>query len=334
MTSRGHKIIIAAPANSIIYQIAKINGLTAFPIQIKKLNPLAIFQLACLINNQQFDLVNTHSSTDSWATALAAKLSVHRSRLIRTRHLSTPISRSYTSRLIYDICPDAIITTGEAIKERMVRVNGFQPDKIHSIPTGVDLDRFDPGRTKPVIPRNGALHIGALGVLRDWKGHSYLLQAVPQIIKLIPTAHVYIVGDGPQYNNLQNQIELMNLAEYVSLLGHRENVPELLASFDLLVHPSTGSEGVPQSLLQALAMEKAVIASDVGAINEVIINGQTGFLINPESPEQIAAKVIELYRFPEIGAATGRQGRKFVQENYGMEIMLDKIEALYAKLKR
>jgi glycosyltransferase involved in cell wall biosynthesis len=334
MISRGHKLIIAAPANSIIYQIAKVNGLTAFPIPIKKHHPVALFQLSGLIKNQQIDIVNTHSSTDSWAGTLAAKLSGQRPRLIRTRHLSTPISRSFSSRLIYDICPDAIITTGDAIKERMIRVNGFQPDKIHSIPTGVDLDRFDPGRRKPAMPRNDSFRIGALGVLRDWKGHSYLLQAVPQIVHLIPEAHFYIVGGGPQYHNLKKQIELMKLGRYVSLLGHREDVPEILASFDLLVHPSTGSEGVPQSLLQALAMEKAVIASDVGAINEVIINGQTGFLINPASPEQIAAKVMELYRFPEIGVATGRQGRKFVQENYGMGIMLDKLEGLYAELLR
>jgi glycosyltransferase involved in cell wall biosynthesis len=105
-----------------------------------------------------------------------------------------------------------------------------------------------------------------------------------------------------------------------------------MAALDIIVHPSYANEGVPQSILQALAMEKPVIASDAGAIKEIVINGVTGMLIEPKNAEQIAEKVIELYENPLLGKRLGRAGRQLVEKQHSIEHMLDSIEALYKKL--
>jgi len=326
MIKRGHRVIIAAPEESSIFKRSKEACITTFPACFNKMNPLSIVRMVSLIDREKVDIVNTHSSSDSWVTTLAARFS--RARIIRTRHLSTVIGRSYLSRLIYDVLPDAVITTGEAIRQKMIRDNDFTASKIFSIPTGVDTERFDLPRVKPVLDA-GSFKVGTVGVLRSWKGHQFFLEAVPEIWTAIPGAVFYIVGDGPQREHIRSIIRERSLQGRVHMLDHREDIPEIIASLDVVVHPSYGHEGVPQTLLQALAMEKPVVASDAGAIKEIVINSRTGFLIEPRNPKQIAERVIELHRRPELRTEFGKAGRRLVEERYSFEKMLDSIENLY-----
>jgi glycosyltransferase involved in cell wall biosynthesis len=331
MTERGYRIIIAAPEKSIIFRRAKDAGIDTFPAHFQKKNPVSVLKLISLINRKRPDVVNTHSSSDSWATTIAAKLSGAKPKIIRTRHLSTPISRSYLSRLIYDILPDAVITTGEEIRLRMIHYNGFDASKIYSIPTGVDLQRFNPSEVKPILKHEG-FSIGMIGVLRSWKGHRFFIDAVPRILSEIPDATFYIVGEGYQRGNIQKRLLELSLQEKVFMLGHREDIPEILKSLDVIVQPSYAHEGIPQAVLQAMAMRKPVVASDIGVIKEIVIDRATGFLIESKNSEQIAEKVIELYKNPDLRTTLGREGRRLVEEKYSIEKMLDNVEALYEKL--
>ncbi|MBI5682753.1 MAG: glycosyltransferase family 4 protein [Deltaproteobacteria bacterium] len=331
MIKKGYRVIIAAPEQSNIFKRANDINIQVFPIQFQKKNPMSFIKILSLVNNEDVDIVNTHSSSDSWVATIAAKLSKVKPKIIRTRHLSTPISRFYFSRLIYNQLPDTIITTGEEIRQKMIMDNGYDASKIFSIPTGIDLDIFHIEKVKPAIQNNG-YSVGMVGVLRSWKGHKYFIEAIPLILEEIPDVSFYIVGDGPQFQNIKSMIEKLGLTGKVFMLGHREDVPEIIASLDVLVHPSYANEGVPQTILQAMAMQRPVIASDSGAIKEVVIDKKTGFLIEIKSPEQIAEKVIEFYRKPELIGEFGKEGRRFVEENCSFEKMLNKIEAVYKRL--
>lgn len=329
MIKRGHRVVIAAPPRSVIFRKAEESGINVFPAHFQKRNPISALRMRLLINRERFDIVNTHSSSDSWVAGIAARLSRVKPKIIRTRHLSTPISKSYLSRLIYEILPHAVITTGEEIRQRMINDNGFDGSKIFSIPTGVDLERFNPAKTKPAFQSQDVFSIGMIGVLRSWKGHKFLIEAMPEILKQIPQAVSYIVGDGPQYENIKNLIYRLSLRDNVFMLGHREDIPEIMASLNVIVQTSYANEGIPQSILQAMAMERPVVACRAGSIGEVIIDGVTGFLIEPKNPLKLAEKIVELYRNPELRIKFGREGRRLVEENYPMEKMLDKMESLY-----
>jgi glycosyltransferase involved in cell wall biosynthesis len=333
IAARGNHVMIAAPENSVILGRAREAGIEVFPAGFNKRNPLSVRAMMALIDRLRPDILNTHSSADSWVSALAARLSRSRPKIIRTRHLSTPISRSLLSRVIYDILPDAVITTGEEIRWMMIERNRFDGGRIVSIPTGVDLVRFDIARVQPVLPAKG-FTAGMVGVLRSWKGHGYFIRAVPAILKKIPRATFYIAGDGPQYDNIRKMITELDLEDKVILLGHREDIPEVLASLDVVVQPSYANEGIPQSVLQAMAMERPVVASDAGAIKEVVIDGKTGFLTAPKDPAGLAEKIIRLYEGPSLRAAFGRAGRMLVEKNHSVGHMLDRIESLYGALAR
>ncbi len=331
MIQRGYQVLIAAPPDSVIFRKAGEAGLIALPAVFRKTNPLSIIRAAALIDRERPDIINTHSSSDSWVATLAAKISKTKPAVIRTKHLSTQVKSSLSARLIYAILPDAVITTGEEIRNNMIKA-GFPADKILSVPTGVDTDRFDPAKVTPVFSRQG-FSVGMIGVLRSWKGHQFLFEAIPSILERIPDALFYVVGDGPQKLHLEKIIADASFRNRIVLTGHREDVPEIMASLDIIVHPSFANEGVPQTILQALAMAKPVIASDAGAIKEVVINNRTGILIEPKNSAQIAAKIMELHDSPELAAGLGREGRRLVDQKHSVGIMLDKIEALYRKLR-
>lgn len=139
MRARGHRVIIAASPKSHLLPRAEKSGLEIIPIQLHHKYPWIFWQMVSILDKKEIDILNTHSSSDSWLGILAAKISKRRTLIIRTRHLSTPISKNLWSRLIYDLLPDAIITTGEEIRRQMISENNFDGDKIFSIPTGVDV---------------------------------------------------------------------------------------------------------------------------------------------------------------------------------------------------
>ncbi|MCI0469538.1 MAG: glycosyltransferase family 4 protein [Nitrospirae bacterium] len=328
MIKRGCRVIIAAPEDSRIIKKAEEAGIKAIPFSFNKKNPLSFIRMINLINSERIDIINTHSSSDSWVAACAARLSRTKPAVIRTRHLSTPISKTLLSRLLYNVLPDAVITTGQEIRRQMISENRFDKSRIFSIPTGIDTMRFSPDSVAPAFERHG-FAIGMVGVLRSWKGHRYFIEAVPAIIREIPNAHFYIIGDGPQFQNIENLIRDSSLQERVVMSGHREDIPEIMASLDVVVHPSYANEGVPQSILQAMAMKRPVVASNAGAIKEVVINGRTGFLVPARDAVKLSEKVISLYNDPELARRLGEEGRKLVEGHYSADGMLDKIEALY-----
>lgn len=331
LRKRGYRILISAEKESMIFKKAIQHGFETFPVSFSKYNPVSFLKIKSLIEKENINIVNTHSSKDSWIATIAAKLAFNKPKIIRTRHLSTPIKKTVLNRWIYNVLPDIIITTGEEIKKNMIVENKFNPEEIVSIPTGVDLERFNPEVVYPTF-NSKEFSVGTIGVLRSWKGHIYLLEAIPLILSYIRDIKFYIVGDGPQRENIQNHIKKLSIEKWVVMTGYREDIPEILASLDVVVHPSYANEGVPQAILQAMAMEKPVIASDAGAIKEVIINNETGFLVEPKNPSQIAEKIIELYERSELRIEFGKKGRCLVERDYSFDGMLDKIENMYKML--
>ena len=148
-------------------------------------------------------------------------------------------------------------------------------DKIFSIPTGVPLDRFYP---RPPGDRAGYLPdwpqdcclIGSVAVLRSWKGHVYLVEALAKVLQTGAKARLVLVGDGPYRVVIAEKVAELNLAQVVFFAGYQDNIPDWLALLDLVVLASYANEGVPQSLLQAMAMARPVIGTTCGGIPEIV----------------------------------------------------------------
>ncbi|MGQ9921471.1 MAG: glycosyltransferase family 4 protein [Desulfobacca sp.] len=336
MVQRGHRLLIAADSRGALAVRAAKEGLTVLPLLCGgRHNVAALLTLRRWLRDYGIDILNTHSSLDSWLGALAISGRL-RTRLVRTRHLSTPIRTNLPTRWLYQRA-DAIITTGAAIKTLIVQRAGVPAARVFSIPTGVPLARFSPQipadrRRLPTSWPATAPIIGSVAVLRSWKGHLYLLEALHLLREAGVDARLVLVGAGPYGVVLEAKIAELRLQEQVYLAGHQDDVPAWLALMDIVVLASYANEGVPQSLLQAMAMAKPVVATRCGGIPEVVRTGSNGLLVPPRDSRALAAALRQLLGDAASRTRFGLQGRELVEASHSLEKMAQAVEEVYARV--
>ena len=327
------KPLLACQPESRIGEEARRRNLPVEPVRMRgNFDPLAVARFWGLIRRRSVDIVHTHSSADSWMASAAARLSPRRPKVVRTRHLNA----AFNVRQIYTLMADRVVTVGGKTREYMIREKNISPDRVVTIPTGVDLTVFDPRRVEGNLREElgippAAPVFGTVSVFRRLKGHQFLLEAAVEILRAVPDAKLILAGEGPKEGNIRKKIEETGIGPAVILPGFREDVPRVLNTLDVFVFPSL-QEALGTAILEALAMGKAVVASRVGGIPEVVEEGKTGFLVEPEQPAAIAEKVILLLRNPELRSELGERGRRFVEEKYDNRLMVRRLEALYREL--
>jgi len=336
MQRRGHRVHLVTADNAEILPAARARGLSAegLPIAYKKLPALAAMRRWLAHNAASFDVVNTHSSTDAWLVAIAGTTLRRLPPVVRTRHVSTPVNNSRSTRWLYQRATSRIVVTGEALKAQLVRDNGFDPARITSVRTGIDLARFRPldgaqARAKLHVDARPAVIIVA--TLRDWKGHDDLLDAWATLRERIPGWQLLIVGDGPRRAHLEGRVAAMGLAGEVRFTGNQDDVPAWLACAELAVLPSFGDEGVPQSLMQAAACGLPSVSTPIGAIAEAVRDGKTGLLVPPRDVRALAAALSYLMTHRDLREHMGRAARAYAEAHFGIERMLDAMERVFAE---
>jgi glycosyltransferase involved in cell wall biosynthesis len=338
LTKRGHRMHLLCSPGSGLAQRARQDGLPVHAIPLGRgPSPGTVAVTWRILRRIGAELVHTHSSADGWIGGLAARLAGVP--VVRTRHLSVPLRRNRLSRLVYTRLADRIITTAEAVRELLLRELPLAPERVVSIPTGIDLARFDPARAGGEALRRSlglaeAELVGMVAVLRSWKGHARFVEAFPAVLARRPAAHLVLAGDGPLRASLEASVAGRGLADRVHLLGHREDVPEVLAALDVVLSASTGGEGVPQALLQALAMRRPVAATDAGGTREVIRDGETGLLVPAGDAAALAERAARLLEDRALSARLAAAGQALVRRAFGLEGMLDRVEAVYREVLR
>ena len=332
----GVEVFLACRNQSFIKEKAKENNIKVFALPFRgNADFITLVKLIKIINAENINIVNTHSGKDTWVGGIAAKLTG--SKFIRTRHLSNPI-KSTRVNFINELA-DYIFTTGETIRLDMIINNRINPNKIKSIPTGIDTDIYNPIRHDRKKCRDlfnlqdDQIVIGTVGVLRKFKRHDRFLLMVRDIVDQNPDKNIRILmaGDGPQKENLANMIDEMDLNRYISMLGHIDNVPELLQALDIFVFTSDSGEGVPQSVAQALLMETAVISTNVGGIND-LYNNENFVLINNDEQDLLNLTCDKLLKDNLLRESFAKKSRKYVSENFSINKMTEKILKTYMDL--
>ena len=330
LRNQGIKIYLACRQHALIKKKAEENNIKVFVLPFKGNSDIVtLFKLIRIIKTNSIDIVNTHSGKDTWVGGLSAKLA--RVKFIRTRHLSNPVK---SSRLNFiNELADYIFTTGESVKSNMINNNRINPEKIKSIPTGVDSNLFDPAKfnvqeCKKLFRINSDdIAIGIVGVLRKIKRHDLFLKMAKDIIKRFPNKNFIflIAGAGPQKENIISLIDELSINDNVRLIGHVNQVQELFAALDIVIL-SSDLEGVPQSVMQALLMNKDVVSTNSGSTAD-LFHKNNFQLVETNSVEALSSGVMHfLEKEQEF------HSRDYVELNFSLEVMSRKIISVYKEL--
>ncbi|WOE70344.1 glycosyltransferase family 4 protein [Hydrogenimonas thermophila] len=328
---KGVNVYLACRENSTIKKKALEQGITVFSLPFRgNADIITIIKLINIIKKYKIDIVNTHSGKDTWVGGLAAKIAGVK--FIRTRHLSNPINSSRFN-FINELA-DFIITTGESVRQNMIDNNRIKPDRIQSIPTGIDEKLFNPSNynkdevRKKIGIKSSIIVVGILAVLRGFKRHDIFLDVAEIVSKKYPEVLFLIAGDGPRYKEIESLINQKKLNKNVKMLGHIDKPAEFLSILDIFVLTSDSNEGVPQSVIQALMMEIPVISTDVGSTKD-LWNKENFILVKPNSTEIIAEKIIQLMNNQTLIKKYKENSRKFVVSNFSKEVMVAKLMNIY-----
>lgn len=335
LCAHGFSSILIARPGSLIGGEAKRRGLKAFEIPMRgSMDPLAVARCLGIMRNEAVNLVCTHGSKDGWSAGIAARILGRP--IVRSRNVANPIRSHFWGRLVYTALSDRIITTSEFIKAGMV-ARGIPEAKILCVPTGVDPGRFNPEVEKGHFRKELGITaeqplVGMISVLRGDKGPDIFLCAAGEVLKTRPDAFFVLVGDGWMRARLESMVKTSAFSRSIKLTGFRRDIPHILADLDLLVLSARIPEGVPQTILQAHAMKVPVIASNVGGINEVAMDGETAILVPPGDTQALADAIVTVLGDHEGARLRAENGHRVFLESHTESMFLASMASVYRKL--
>ena len=346
LIGRGHRVTLIAPVAARIFAEASRYRVpvTALPIEKKRLG--GVGALRDWLIAHPADVVNTHSSTDSWLAALAWASLRKAPPIVRTRHISAPVPDNMASRWLYRDASRYVVTTGESLRTQLIDRLRLEPTRVLSIPTGIDTNLFRPPSARErtaarhaIGASSDALVVGIVATLRSWKGHRYLIEGFAAALRRLPpgrTLQLVIVGDGPQRDALEALVDQLSVRAHVRFGGNQPNVVPWLHALDLFALPSYANEGVPQAILQAMACGVPVVTTDAGAIGEVAYDSLAGssddataYVVGREDAPALCEAIVTLADDTGRRERMVRNALALVRERHGIEGMLDRMEALF-----
>lgn len=341
LVKRGHELQLILEPGSPICAMALAKGLPVRQVPMKRSQyPSAIRTFRRMLVAEHPAILQVNSSRDSWIGSIAAKLVSLRPNVIRIRHISTPLNKNLTTRLLYRWLVDMVVVTGgERTRRGLIDRDGLAADRVAAFPIGLDVEYFRPAPADPNLrlelglPKKQLL-VGLISYLRTYKGHEYFIEAARQILAKRDDVTFIIVGEGPEEQPIRRLIEEHGLTAEIRMLGFRDDLLNVFRSLDVFVIPSVEGDTIPQVLMQALAMGLSVVSTTVGSIPDVVIEGETGFVVPPRDAHALADRVLPLLDDAGLRARMGANGRALVERSYSIDKMLDRMEAVYQNLVR
>jgi glycosyltransferase involved in cell wall biosynthesis len=336
MRARGHEIILAVQKGGGLVEKARQEGFAVYELSFsKKAALLTLPRLLSIFRKHEIQLVVTHSSLDAWIAGVAGRIGAKR--IIRMRHLSTPIRKGINSLLLYNYLVDYVVTTSSCILPMIAERAKLDPTYLQCVPTGLDPSRCV-ADAKRVAEFRASLGLKASDILigtccfvRSWKGINTLLRTA-QLLKGYAHLKWVIVGGGHLQDYVPKIAEL-GLEGVVQFTGHLENPYHAIAAMDIFALLSTANEGVSQASLQAAYLERPLITTSVGGLPEVCIAGKTGCIVPPFDAEKTAEAILALSKNALLRQALGSQGKNLVIEKFTIERMLDQMEKICLNFK-
>ena len=283
------------------------------------------------------DIIHMHNPSTLLYGAIAGKLA-GTTRMIVTQHGSVSVEgrkmQMATKRLSRLL--DKNVAVSSSIAKYLGNHYGLGNDKIETIINGIDETVYKPDAAKRQAGRlkfnlEDKIVIGHIARLASEKDQNNLLEAFSKVAGIIGKARLVIVGDGPLRKELEGSAKRLNISDKVIFTGFQEDIPFFLNIFDIFVLSSM-REGTSLTLIEAMAVELPVIATNAGGSPDVVIDRKTGLLVPPKNSDKLAEAIIRLCENPGAREEMGKAGRLRMEENFSLSGMADKYAGLYREI--
>ncbi|MBM3286734.1 MAG: glycosyltransferase family 4 protein [Candidatus Eisenbacteria bacterium] len=342
LAASGHRSVILTPKGSPLCQRARSENLEVREIPYHGAgDPIAIKNVVQAIQDTDAGVLHTHTANAHslgffsirWPTLPRDRRPV----FVVHRRVDFPPGSDPITRMRYTSEPAFFLCVSQAVKE-ILQQHGVAASRLRVVHSCVDPERIDAHakedpdqlRAELGIPAEAGL-IGAVGSLVPHKGHRHLIAAMPRILGDRPEAWLAIFGDGPLESELRRTCWEHGLQARVTFAGFRPDVARFLHCFDVFAHPST-EEGLGTAILDAMSARLPVVATNAGGIPEAVRHGETGWLVPPASPPELAGAIISLLEDPRRRAQFGEAGRARVEAEFSIESLRDGVLGAYREL--
>lgn len=341
MKHKGHDVYIASSGGRLLPEFIE-KGIIYVPIPIRtkqETSPAIIasmFKLSALIKKRKIDFVHSNSRTTQVLGCLL-------NRFWGVPHISTchGFFKRRFFRKVFPCWGQKVIAISEPVKEHLIKDFKVDEKNIVLIHNGIDVDKSrilacPVGRQNPEsrmeIKKSLGLGegpvVGIVARLSDVKGHTYLIEAMSNVLEKIPDAQLLIVGEGKMKEDLVKLVKSLEIEKNVFFIAEVNDTKDVLSVMDLFVMPSL-KEGLGLSLMEAMAFGLCVIGTEVGGIKSLIQDGYSGLLARPKDSEQLSRAILGLLQDEQKRKSLGKNAQTFIYRNFPLEEMIQKTEEVY-----
>ncbi len=338
LRERGHDVAIVSRPGSALQGKTEERGITFHPLRMRHQFDLAsIAALRALIREKRPDVIHVHKGV-AHALALAATLGGPVGAFVVNRGVSFPLDiwnrgKYRTARV------DRIVTVCQPIKDVIVASGKLPQEKVQVIHAGTDVTVFDPDRHDPRAFRrekgiaDDRFLIAQVGI-RDWKGWKEMTDAVAATVPHHANVHLVLIGDVRYHGEVRAYAASRGVADHVTPVEYRMDMPNVFASCDLVVDASWAGTGITGTIREAMAMRKPVIATNAGGNEELVSSPDVGWLIPMRDHDGLTGAIGEVIRDPRSATERGRNARDHVVRGFSSELRISRLEELYRSILR
>ena len=336
---RGHSVMVAGPAGGDLRASCAAAGVSYIRLPLRRLvDPTSVFRLRHQLRSLEPHILHVHKGRSHAAALVAAAGVGHYPLVVVNRGVTFPLDFFNKWKYRHPRVR-AVVCVADAVREVVIRTGNLDRDRVHTVHGGTDPAVFDSDRIGgEKLRRKLGLHphqpLICLVSTRDWKGWSELIAAFSKIAPKIPDARLLFVGCASSHERvaIDEAAREAGIGDRIMTLPFRSDMPDVLAACDVVVDASWSGTGITGTIREAMAMQRAVVATDCGGNRELVIDGEVGLLVPPRDVDALAAALTCLLKDPTLRQKLGAAARKRVVGHFSTEQRIEKLEALYRRI--
>jgi len=341
-----YEVFIASTPGGEFHRSITRDGVIVCPLDFShRLNPFLPVALFHLVKKHRIDLVHGQGARADFYARIAA----HAAGVKCISTVAMPVEGfdvSYWKRYLYcffdhytERYVDRFLMCSEALRKAYIEKHLIPSEKVIRIYNGIELDKYSPESgqdhaaelKKELGLEDSSVLVGAIGRMAWQKGFEYLVKTIPAVQAAVPDVKVLFVGDGPLKDDLEHLARQCGVKDTTVFTGFRSDIKDILSAIDVLAVPSL-REGFPMITLEAMAMTKPIVATEIKGMDEQVLDMKTGLSIPPADTDSLGSAIIRLLKNKDLARRLGRNAREFVADNFSLDKMLHETRNVYQVL--